>query len=195
MGKLLGGGPIIESECSNIRCCSSSQPNVYDARLATLPTTWGQRGVSDQSTASEISRTPFRFRAARDAAHAVQREDGSLQSSDRRRLPVHRSGPEPLLDRPGPGHQALGTSTTRSCPWGPTPAPGWQRGYPPITPRPPTWRPRTPSKSQRILSDAELRDLFPNGPGYPQGAYATSPQSINHLLGGSYIDGALQIFP
>ena len=26
-----GGGPIIESECSNIRCCSSSQPpNVYD---------------------------------------------------------------------------------------------------------------------------------------------------------------------
>ena len=34
----LGGGPIIESECSNIRCCSSSQPNVYDPRLATLPT-------------------------------------------------------------------------------------------------------------------------------------------------------------
>ena len=49
--------------------------------------------------------------------------------------------------------------------------------------------------NRRILSDAELRDLFPNGPGYPQGAYATSPQSINHLLGGSYIDGALQIFP
>ena len=48
--------------------------------------------------------------------------------------------------------------------------------------------------NRRILSDAELRDLFPNGPGYPQGAYATSPQSINHLLGGSYIDGALQIF-
>ncbi|CAE7603633.1 unnamed protein product [Symbiodinium pilosum] len=49
--------------------------------------------------------------------------------------------------------------------------------------------------NRRILSDAELRDLFPNGPGYLQGAYATSPQSINHLLGGSYIDGALQIFP
>ena len=49
--------------------------------------------------------------------------------------------------------------------------------------------------SSNYASDAELRDLFPNGPGYPQGAYATSPQSINHLLGGSYIDGALQIFP
>ncbi|CAE7819707.1 FV3-083R, partial [Symbiodinium sp. KB8] len=35
-------------------------------------------------------------------------------------------------------------------------------------------------------SDAELRDLFPNGPGYPQGAGPTSPQSIN-LLGGSYV--------
>ena len=42
--------------------CSSSQPNVYDPRLATLLTTWGQRGVSDQSTASGVSRTPFRFR-------------------------------------------------------------------------------------------------------------------------------------
>ncbi|CAE7568232.1 FV3-083R, partial [Symbiodinium pilosum] len=43
--------------------------------------------------------------------------------------------------------------------------------------------------NRHILSDVELRDLFPNQPGYPQGAYATSPQSINHLLGGSYIDG------
>ena len=49
--------------------------------------------------------------------------------------------------------------------------------------------------NRRSLSHAELRDLFPNGPGYPQVAYATSPQSINHLLKGSYIDGALQIFP
>ena len=35
---------------------------MYDPRLATLPTTWRQRGVSDESTASGISRTPFRFR-------------------------------------------------------------------------------------------------------------------------------------
>ena len=49
--------------------------------------------------------------------------------------------------------------------------------------------------NRRILSDAELLNLFPNGPGYPPGAYATRPQSINHLLGGSYLDGALQIFP
>ena len=36
--------------------------------------------------------------------------------------------------------------------------------------------------NRRILSDAELLNLFPNGPGYPPGAYATRPQSINHLL-------------
>ncbi|CAE7567739.1 FV3-083R, partial [Symbiodinium pilosum] len=43
--------------------------------------------------------------------------------------------------------------------------------------------------NRRVLSDAELLNLFPNGPGYPPGAYATRPQSINHLLGGSYLDG------
>ena len=48
--------------------------------------------------------------------------------------------------------------------------------------------------NRRILSDAELLNLFPNGPGYPQGAYALRPQSINHLLGGSYVDGGLHIF-
>ena len=69
--KLLGGGPIIESECSNIKCCSTSQArNVYDPRLGTMPTGW-DRGASELSTASEISRTPFRFKRKKQAMTTI----------------------------------------------------------------------------------------------------------------------------
>ena len=148
--KLLGGGPIVESECSNIKCCSTSQvPNVYDPRLGTMPTGW-DRGVSEGSAASEISRTPFRFRRKKQAMTTIYVDSRKRVSGS---------------DASATYVEAQNSIEVAS------------------------------DGNRRILSDAELLNLFPNGPGYPPGAYATRPQTINHLLGGSYLDGALQIFP
>ena len=49
--------------------------------------------------------------------------------------------------------------------------------------------------NRRVLQDAELRELFPDAASYPAGATPNRPISINHLLGPSFIEGALQIFP
>ena len=48
--------------------------------------------------------------------------------------------------------------------------------------------------NRRVLQDAELRERFPGTGSYPAGASPSKPLSINHLLGPSFIDGALQIF-
>ena len=48
--------------------------------------------------------------------------------------------------------------------------------------------------NRRILNDYEIRSLFPGTGSYPVGATPSHPLSINHLLGPSFIDGALQIF-
>ena len=48
--------------------------------------------------------------------------------------------------------------------------------------------------NRRILNDQELRSLFPGSGSYPAGATPNRPLSINHLLGPSFIEGALQIF-
>ena len=44
-----------------------------------------------------------------------------------------------------------------------------------------------------MLNDSELRSQFPGTGSYPAGATPSRPLSINHLLGPSFIDGALQI--
>ena len=59
VGKLLGGGPLCESECSNIRCCSSTQ-GIYDPSR-NWPPPERSRQVSDDSTASHFSARPARF--------------------------------------------------------------------------------------------------------------------------------------
>ena len=48
--------------------------------------------------------------------------------------------------------------------------------------------------NRRILNDYEIRSLFPGTGSYPAGATPSRPLSINHLLGPSFLDGALQIF-
>ena len=48
--------------------------------------------------------------------------------------------------------------------------------------------------NRRILNDYEIRSLFPGTGSYPAGATPSRSLSINHLLGPSFIDGALQIF-
>ena len=48
--------------------------------------------------------------------------------------------------------------------------------------------------NRSILNDQELRDLFPNAADYPAGATPNRPQSINHLLGPSFLGGGLQTF-
>ncbi|CAE7249636.1 unnamed protein product, partial [Symbiodinium sp. CCMP2456] len=48
--------------------------------------------------------------------------------------------------------------------------------------------------NRTILNDQELRALFPNSADYPQGATPSAPQSINHLLGPSFVSGGSQIF-
>ena len=217
-----GGGPIIESECSNIRCCSSSsQPNVHDPRLATLPTGWGQQGVSGESTASGLSRTPFRFRRNKPAMTTIyvdsrNRVSGSdsnftfelpetLHMQTSAKMAVYKVRiADAFLSTDRGTHLywidvALGTLNTAELPVGAYTGArlaAWiSSNFAAATYVEATNAIEVAYDSnRRILSDAELRDLFPNGPGYPQGASATRPQS-NHLLGGSYLDGALQIFP
>ena len=46
--------------------------------------------------------------------------------------------------------------------------------------------------NRRILNDYEIRSLFPGTGSYPAGATSSRPLSINHLLGPSFIEGALQ---
>ena len=49
--------------------------------------------------------------------------------------------------------------------------------------------------NRRILNDARSSGrLFPGSGSYPAGATPNRPLSINHLLGPSFIEGALQIF-
>ena len=45
-----------------------------------------------------------------------------------------------------------------------------------------------------ILNDQELRTQFPGSGSYPAGASPSRPQSINHLLGPSFLEGSSQIF-
>ena len=47
--------------------------------------------------------------------------------------------------------------------------------------------------NRRILNDYEIRSLFPGTGSYPAGAMPTRPLSINHLLGPSFIEGALHL--
>ena len=48
--------------------------------------------------------------------------------------------------------------------------------------------------NRTILNDQELRNLFPGSGSYPQGATPSAPQSINHLLGPSFIADGSQVF-
>ena len=48
--------------------------------------------------------------------------------------------------------------------------------------------------NRTILNDQELRSLFPDPADYPQGAAPWAPESINHLLGPSFVTGGSQIF-
>ena len=47
---------------------------------------------------------------------------------------------------------------------------------------------------EEALQRQEIRSLFPGTGSYPAGATPSRPLSINHLLGPSFIDGALQVF-
>ena len=83
-------------------------------------------------------------------------KNGGLQGEDRGCLPVHRLGAKPVLDRPGPGH-----SEQRAA------APEAQNFIEVAS-----------DGNRRIPSDAELRDLFPNGPGYPRGPMPPAPKRL-----------------
>ena len=186
-----------------------------------MPTGW-DRGTSEGSTASEISRTPFRFRRKKQAMTTIyvdsrKRVSGSdsnfafelpetlhMQSSAKMAVYKVRIADAFLSTDRGRNlywiDQALGTLNTAELPVGAytgTRLAAWiSSNYASATYVEAQNSIEVASDgNRRILSDAELLNLFPNGPGYPPGAYATRPQSINHLLGGSYLDGALQIFP
>ena len=139
--------------------------------------------LQQQPAAQRLRPAPGHAADQRDAAHAVQRQDGGLQGSHRRRLFFRGSGHAEQRAAAHRGlyrRQAGGLDLVKL-------RLGHLRGGPE--------RHRGRDGDRRVLSDAELLNVFPNDPGYPPGAYATRPQSINHLLGGSQRQRGLQDQP
>ena len=103
-------------------------------------------------------------------------------------------GPVPLLDRRGPADPQLGGAADRSL-HGTRLAAWISSNYASATYVESTNEIGVAyDGNRRILNDYEIRSLFPGTGSYPAGATPSRPLSISHLLGPSFIDGALQIF-
>eukprot|EP00439_Symbiodinium_sp_Y106_P015652 s11252_g2.t1 len=187
VGKILGSGPVCDSECHHVQCCTSSQ-GVVDPRW--LPYPERVRQISD-STASDKStgRSFWRKRKRMsttiyvDSRKRTAGDDSSfeydlgetlhLQSGAKLSVFKFRVADAFLSTDRGQylywEDQALGTLNWAVLPIG---------AY----------------TGTLVLNDQELRSRFPNAASYPSGATPARPLSINHLLGPSFIDGALQVF-
>ena len=181
MGKLLGGGPVCESQCNDVRCCTSTQ-RVVDPRW---PHPERPRQISEGSETSV--QTFWRRKRKQRQMATIYCDSRKRVAGDDASLPLHGPRPVPLLGRLSPRELELGDLACRRLHR--DSAGGLdllqlaetneiQIAY---------------DGNRRVLNDSELRDQFPGTGSYPPGASASKPLSINHLLGPSFIDGALQI--
>ena len=215
MGKLLGGGPVCDSECHNIHCCSSSQ-RVVEPRW---PYPERPRQISD-STASDKSTGRSFWRKKRrvmttvyvDSRKRVAGDDSSFEFDIGETIHLRTGAKLSVLkvrvadaflstDR---GRylfwedQALGTLNWATLPVGAytgTRLAAWiSSNYAAATYVAETNEIQIAyDGNRRVLNDYEIRSQFPGTGSYPAGATPSRPLSINHLLGPSFIDGALQI--
>ena len=220
MGKLLGGGPLCESECSNIRCCSSTQ-GIYDPSR-NWPPPDRSRQVSDESTASDFSARPARFfRRKRklmisiyvDSRLRAQGTDSSFSFDIGESVHIQ-SGAKLAVYKVRIADAFLSTDRGTFLYWEDEVAGTLHYAELPVGaytgPRLAAWissnfaaatytaEPNeldvTYDGVRLILNDAELRQRFPGTGPYPPGASPSKPLSINHLLGPSYLTGSVQRF-
>ena len=214
VSKLLGGGPVCESQCNDVRCCTSTQ-RVVDP---TWPHPDRCRQVSDGSETS--MRSFWRRRKQRhmttiycDSRKRVAGDDASFEMDIGETIHLQTGAKLSVLkfhvadaflstDR---GQflywedAALGTLNWATLPVGAYTGArlaAWiSSNYAAATYVAETNEIQVAyDGNRRVLQDAELRDRFPGTGSYPAGASASKPLSINHLLGPSFIDGALQVF-
>ena len=216
-GKLLGGGPLCDSECKNIHCCTSTQ-RVVDPRW---PYPERARQISD-STASEKSTGRSFFRRTRkrmsctiyvDSRKRTAGDDSSfefdigetihLQTGARLSVLKFRVA-DAFLSTDRGFYMYWIDEALQTLNWAVLPVGAYtgarlaawiSSNYGSATYVEQTNEIGVAYDGNRsILNDAEIRSLFPGSGSYPAGATPSRPLSINHLLGPSFIDGALQIF-
>ena len=213
--KLLGGGPVCESQCHDVRCCTSMQ-RVVDPRW---PNPDRPRQISD-STGSEKSVRSFWRKRKRymttiycDSRKRVAGDDASfemdigetihLQTGAKLSILKFRVA-DAFLSRDRGQYlywidQALGTLNWATLPVGAytgTRLAAWiSSNFATATYVAETNEIQVAyDGNRRVLNDYEIRSQFPGTGSYPAGATPSKPFSINHLLGPSFIDGSLQIF-
>ena len=216
VGKLLGGGPICDAECRNVHCCSSSQ-GVVDPRWLPYPERMRQISeASDKSTGRSLFRrkrkmscsiyVDSRKRTAGDDSSFTYDLGETLHLQTGAKLSIFKFRVADAFLSTDRGRylfwedQALGTLNWATLPVGAYTGArlaAWiSSNFASATYVESTNEIQVASDGNRvILNDQELRERFPDAASYPAGATPARPFSIHHLLGPSFIDGALQIFP
>ena len=212
VGKLLGSGPVCDSECHNIQCCTSTQ-RVVDPR-------WPHPDRPRQiSNSSETSVRSFWRRRKRimttiyiDSRKRVAGDDSSFEFDIGETIHMQTGAKLSVLklrvadaflstDRGQYLYwidEALQTLNWATLPVGAytgTRLAAWiSSNYAAANYVAETNEVQIAyDGNRRVLNDSELRSQFPGTGSYPAGATPSRPLSINHLLGPSFIDGALQI--
>ena len=211
---------MCESECSNIRCCTSTQ-GIYD------PSHWPPpdrpRQTSDGSNASEFSVRPTRFFRRRskkgmtsiyvDSRLRAEGTDSSFSFDIGESVHIQ-SGAKLAVYKVRVADAFLSTDRGTFLYWEDTVAGTLHYAELPVGaytgPRLAAWISSNFASAsytaetneldvtydgvRLILNDAELRQRFPGTAPYPPGASPSKPLSINHLLGPSYLTGSVQRF-
>ena len=172
--KLLGGGPICESECNNLRCCTEeSAASEFPARRTGIFRR--KRKLMTSIYVDSRKLAVYKVRIA-DAFLSTDRgtflywEDEVAGTLHYAELPVGaHTGPRLAAWISSNFAAATYTAETNELDV-------------------------TYDGVHLILNDAELRQRFPGTGSYPPGASPSKPQSINHLLGPSYLTGSVQRF-
>ena len=215
MGKLLGSGPLCDSECHHVQCCTSTQ-RVVDPRWPYLER---PRQISD-STASDKSVRSFFRRKKRmsttiyvDSRKRTAGDDSSFEFDIGETIHLQMGAKlsvfkfrvaDAFLSTDRGQYLYWIDEALQTLNWAVLPI-GAYTGS-----RLAAWISSNYGSAtyveqtneigvaydgnRRILNDAEIRSLFPGSGSYPAGATPNRPLSINHLLGPSFIEGALQIF-
>ena len=215
VGKLLGGGPLCDSECHHVNCCTSTN-SVVDPRW---PCPERPRQISDASSEKSTGRSFWRKRKRMsttiyiDSRKRVAGDDASFEFDIGETLHLQ-TGAKLSVFKLRVADAFLSTDRGQYLYWIDEALQTLNWAVLPIGAytgsRLAAWISSNYASAtyvestneigvaydgnRRILNDYEIRSLFPGTGSYPAGATPSRPLSINHLLGPSFIDGALQIF-
>ena len=201
VGKLLGGGPVCDSECHHVHCCTSTK-SVVDPRW---PCPERPRQISDSTASDKSTGRSFWRRRKRvmttiyvDSRKRVAGDDSSFEYDVGETIHLQTGAKLSVLkvrvadaflstDR---GQylfwidQALGTLNWATLPVGAytgTRLAAWISSCGHVR----GGDERDPNclydGNRRVLNDYEIRSQFPGTGSYPAGATPSRPLSINHL--------------